>query len=243
MINHIELALSRLAGQFDGSENLKKLLTESVRPLQSIEQDFNDLKVNRWIESAVGQQLDNLGNIVGELRQGRDDETYRRVLLFRVFVNVSEGTPQVLLAALKFLTDPTDMQYIEVYPATVLLYTNGYFVDNRIQSQVQDVSPAGIATVPVMVSFANTPFRFTREPLPGELFVNADQDYLTANNADLQVSQGAVVSGKSALGGVVPSELDVGLGYLEVLGSPTLAVYDANQATTLGHDILTGVFQ
>jgi hypothetical protein len=135
------------------------------------------------------------------------------------------------------------MQYFEVYPATVLLYTNGYFVDNNIQSQIQDVSPAGIATIPVMVSFANTPFRFTREPLPGELFVNADQDYLVADNADLQVSKTTSVSGQSTLGGVVPSELDVGFGYLEVLGLSTLAVYSANQTTKIGHDILTGAFQ
>lgn len=242
MIDHITIGLSRLAGQFDSSENLKKLLTESLRPLITVEQDFEDLKNNRWIETAVGDQLDGLGNIVGELRQGRDDETYRRALRFRVFVNVSEATPPVIITALKFFTEPTDAQYIEVYPATAMLYTNGYFVDFRIQSQIQDISPAGIATVPVMVSFANTPFRFTREPLPGELFVNADQDYLTANNSDLQVSQAAVISGNSTFGGVVPSELDVGLGYLEVMGTSTLAVYDPNQSTTIGHDILTGVF-
>ena len=107
---------------------------------------------------------------------------------------------------------------------------------------MQDISPAGISTVPVAVSFADRPFRFSKSPPPGELFVNGAASYLTADGSDIQVTTGGEAAGASTFGGVVPAELDVGIGYLDVCG-PTLAVYNPNTLTTIGHDNLTGVFQ
>jgi len=159
-----------------------------------------------------------------------------------VFVNISKGTPTDLIRGLKFLTEPTDCQYLEAYPATALLFTNGFFVDYRIQAAMQDLAPAGISDVPVAVSFRDKPFRFSKEAIPGELFVNGNSDYLTANGSDIQVSQGALAIGASTFGGIVPAELDVGIGYLDV-GGPTLAVYNPNSLNTIGHYNLTGVFQ
>lgn len=242
MIDYAAIAVPRLASQFEGSPKIKALMAAIVGPLTTVETDADALVSGRWIDTAVGVQLDGCGGIVGEARHGRDDDAYRAAIKFRVFVNVSKGTPTDLVRGLKFLTDPTDCQYLEAYPATALLFTNGFFVDYKIQPAMQDLAPAGISTVPVAVSFADKPFRFAREPIPGELFVNGNADYLTAAGSDIQVSQGGLVFGAATFGGVVPSELDVGIGYLDV-GGPTLAVYNPNSLTTLGHCNLTGVFQ
>ena len=131
-----------------------------------------------------------------------------------------------------------------MHPATAILWTNGYFVPSNIQSQIQDLSPAGINNVPVCVSFSDRPFRFSKEPAPGELFVNNSADYLTANSSDIQVSTTARSAGDYALGGVVPPELSVGAGevYLDINGF-TLAVYNPASLNLIGHDNLTGVYQ
>lgn len=242
MLDYEAIAASRLTGQFDKSTKLQALIREVVAPLGALESVADLLVSDRWIDTAVGAQLDGCGEIVGEQRSGRTDEAYRIALRFRVFINVSKATPTDMVRGLKFLTEPTDTQYLETYPATALLFTNGFFVDSKIQSAMQDLAPAAIATVPVAVSFADKPFRFSREPLPGELFVNDSASYLTADGSDIQVTSNVLASNAPGLGGIVPAELDVGLGYLDV-GGPTLAVYNPNTLITLGHDNLTGVFQ
>ena len=242
MLDYAAIAVPRLTGQFENSPKLKALMAAIVGPLTTLESDADAVIADRWINTAIGKQLDGCGAIVGEARQGRDDDAYRVAIKFRVFVNISKGTPTDLIRGLKFLTDPTDCQYLEAYPATALLFTNGFFVDHKIQAAMQDLAPAAISDVPVAVSFRDKPFRFAKEPIPGELFVNNAADYLTANGSDIQVSQGALATGSATLGGIVPAELDVGIGYLDV-GGPTLAVYNPNTLSTLGHFNLPGVFQ
>lgn len=242
MLDYASIAIARLTGQFQNSPKLQALMAAIVGPLTTLETDADAVIAERWINTAIGAQLDGCGAIVGEARQGRDDDAYRVAIKFRVFVNISKGTPIDLIRGLKYLTDPTDCQYLEAYPATSLLFTNGFFVDSKIQSAMQDLAPASICTVPVAVSFRDKPFRFAKEPIPGELFVNTATDYLTAEGSDIQVSRGAALSGSATLGGIVPAELDVGIGYLDV-GGPTLAVYNPNSLNTLGHSNLTGVFQ
>jgi len=242
LLDYAAIAISRLTGQFENSPKLKELMGQIVDPLTILESDADQLVSNRWIDTAIGKQLDGCGYIVGEPRLGRDDDAYRRAIKFRVFINISKGTPPNLIYALKFLTEPVDCQYLEAYPATAMLFTDGFFVESNIQSIMQDLAPAAISQVPVAVSFRDKPFRFSKTPPPRELFVNGDADYMTAEGSDIQISPGGFSATTAALGGIVPAELDVGLGYLDV-GGPTLAVYNPNSLHTLGHYNLTGVFQ
>lgn len=240
MLDYETLALSRLTGQFDKAIKLKNLIAAMVAPLAIAENEGDALSAQRWIDTAIGKQLDGCGYIVGEPRLGRNDDDYREAIKFRIFANTSNGTPGDLIFALKAISEPTDCQYLESHPATAILFTDGLFAKKSIQALMQSLAPAGIADVPVAVSFRGKPFRFAENPLPGELFAN--DSYLTANTSDIQVSENVVVLGSSTLGGVVPAELDVGIGYLNV-GGPTLAVYSPNHLHTLGHYNLTGVFQ
>lgn len=238
------LAVSRLTGQFASSPKVLALMAQLVGPLTTLEGVADTLRSDRWIDTAIGAQLDGCGAIVGELRQGRGDDAYRTAIRFRVFVNISKGTPRDLIRGLKFLTEPTESQYLESFPATALLFTNGFFVEQSIQKAMQDLAPAAIANVPVAVSFMGTPFRFESEPPPGELFVNGGNSYLTADGSDIQVTQAGPSLLTEGVGGCVPAELEIGGGsvYLDV-GGPTLAVYNPNSLNTLGHNHLTGVFQ
>ena len=240
MLDYAGVGESRLTGQFALATKLHALIRAILTPLTAIEIDADSLVLERWVETAVGKQLDGVGNIVSELRNGRNDDDYRQALRFRIFVNISKGTPGDMIQGLKVLTAPTDCQYIEVYPATVLLFTNGFFITAATGDAMHDLTPAGVDSR-LLVSFMDTPFRFAKLSALGELFVNAGASYLTANGSDIQVTDENVVATGATLGGAVPAELDVGIGYLDV-GGPTLAVYDPNHLQTLGHYNLTGVF-
>lgn len=242
-VDHVATALARLTSQFDKSERLRGLVAAMVGQLPALEVDAQSLREERWIETAIGAQLDGCGAIVGEARRGRDDEAYRAALRFRVFVNISKGTPTDLIRALKFLTSPTDCQYIELQPATAILFTDGLTIPSDVQAAIQELAPAGVSTVPVAVSYGAPPARFGREPPPGELFVNGGASYLTANGSDIQVTGANSAQRSGGFGGAIPSVLSVGggAGLLDV-GGFELAIYNPNTLVTVGQQHLSGVF-
>jgi len=61
-----EVAL--MLSQFDGKENLTKLVTIMGDRFNVLEQVFADLRDSRWIETAEGTQLDGCGEIVAQDR-------------------------------------------------------------------------------------------------------------------------------------------------------------------------------
>lgn len=243
MLDYETLAVSRLTGQFQDSPRLKAIVEAIVSGFTEIENTLDAMKAERWVNTAIGKQLDGAGYIVGEDRKGRSDDAYRAAIRFRIFVNVSKGTRLDLIRGLKFLTQPDDSQYMEQYPATAMLFTNGPVITPDIHDVIQDISPVGISDVPVMVSYGAWPFRFSRESAPAELFVN--DNYMEVDGSDLQVSgqQIAVADGRTTLGGLVPSDLEVAGGLLELDSDATLAVHDPNTAVTMGQYHLTGVYQ
>jgi hypothetical protein len=235
-------AISRLAGQFQDKPKLKAMMEAIVGPLDDVLADLDALKTQRWIDTAIGAQLDGCGSIVGETRKGRGDDEYRAAIKFRVFVNVSTGTPADIQEAISYLIGGDDRQYLEVYPATVLVFSDGPNPPKDIQAQIQDIAPAAISTIPVMVSYTEKPFRFGREGLPSELFVN-DQ-YLTADGSDLQLSTGQNTVNGATLGGLVPADISANDSLIELSDGSILVVNSPNHDILLdsGHH-LTGVFQ
>lgn len=78
--------------------NIEKLLAILMRPIQRVENVLIDMKLKRDINTAVGAQLDIIGRIVGQPRNGEsDDEVYRRFCRARVLVNKSSGVPEELI--------------------------------------------------------------------------------------------------------------------------------------------------
>ena len=68
LVNHTSKALSRLATQFKESVNLKTYISNLLSESENLESAFQQLLEERWIETAVGFQLDIIGAIVGQPR-------------------------------------------------------------------------------------------------------------------------------------------------------------------------------
>ncbi len=65
LINHSDLAESKLATQFKEAINLINFIRTLLSGADELEQVFYDLLLNRSIDTAVGVQLDIIGAIVG----------------------------------------------------------------------------------------------------------------------------------------------------------------------------------
>ncbi len=76
VIDHEELAISRLATQFRESTNLIAYIRALLLEANNLEQVFCDLLEQRWIDTAEGVNLDILGSIVGQSREFIDAEIF-----------------------------------------------------------------------------------------------------------------------------------------------------------------------
>lgn len=243
MTDLIVTALSRLTNQFSEKPKLRAMVQAMIQPLQDALADIEELRTERWPSTAIGAQLDGVGHIVGEPRNGRGDDEYRAAIMFRVFVNTSEATPADLIQGLRTLTQADEIQYIEQYPATAMLFTGGPTIPTGLQETIQGLAPAAISDVQVMVNYAHAqPFRFSRQ-VPDNLLNVGPGTRLTANGDRIRVSpQGTEESSGSTLGGIAPSFITVN-GFKLAVGPGRLRVNDPNTQTIIGADYtLTGVY-
>lgn len=118
---HAAEARDHLLEQFKKKERIRAVLDAFSVQIQDLERVFFDLLENRWIDTATGAQLDGLGAIVGEPRQGRNDEDYRLAIRARVLINKSSGTVPELLAILSLLLPGGAFQLIEYFPAAFVV--------------------------------------------------------------------------------------------------------------------------
>lgn len=209
--NQFERALSLLVSQFreqkpDGSlTNLQRLIKVLVTPLQQLEDVKWQLKTERWLSTSVGVQLDEIGEILGLPREiGESDEDYRERLQFQIFINISSGTPEEIMAVLKFLTDATHVNISNIIIADFQLETNGTkFPDppNLLNEAIFQVSPAGVDYAPIVATYGEPiTFQFSNDVSDQMLYVTPVEDDPTSStslelepyNALLYVAAGAV---------------------------------------------------
>jgi len=102
---HDTEALARLIEQFKELPNIAALINAYTEQTQDDEDVFWDLLLERALSTAIGAQLDGLGEIVGEERLGRSDDDYRLAITARIKRNVMSGTGDEILEILALLTD------------------------------------------------------------------------------------------------------------------------------------------
>jgi hypothetical protein len=174
--NHVQRAIALLAGQFQQSlldgeySRFQRLIQAFVTQFQEIDDVNQTLKFDRSIETSVGVQLDGLGQILGLSRlPDESDDDYREKLKFQIFINKSNGTPEEVIAVLKFLTKANKIRYHEYYPAAFQMDTDGIVFSvppQQLVSAIQSVSPAAVQYTPITATYgAPLPFVFSGDPI------------------------------------------------------------------------------
>ena len=124
--NHIEQGLERRLEQWADKTNLEKVLNALIAGTQEIETMFFDLLNKRLdLNQAVGEQLDQVGLIVGQDRLNFDDDFYRILLLARIGINVSNGEPERIIDTIKLLTSASFIHYINLKKAEISIGSDG----------------------------------------------------------------------------------------------------------------------
>jgi len=145
--DHADRMVNRLIEFFRKPRNSAWLRYVVGPQIQAIEDVLWALYLAYDIDVAVGEQLDKLGAIVGELRNDRNDAAYRVAVKTRLLVNQSEGSPEELLTIVD-TADPTlTVSIREYYPAALLWRWSGTFsaISARdLFTLVKQAKPAGV---------------------------------------------------------------------------------------------------
>ena len=170
--NHIAAGLNRLMAQYRNKPVLQNLLTVLLGRTQDVEDMLQGLQGRTNIAGSVGAQLDGIGYIVGQPRNGEDDATYRALLLVRIAINVSRGTTEDIIGAFVLMTGASLVELRELYPAAFQLSTDVVITDPYVLSylpfMVQLVKPAAVDLVFISYFDSSDPFEFASQDITPE---------------------------------------------------------------------------
>ena len=180
ILNVFQRATSLLASQFrsNSSENaltnFQKLIRALTVPMQLLENIKWQLKTERSLDTAIGKQLDLIGEILGLPRnEGETDDSYRDRLRLQAFINTSKATPEDAIKFLKMATKANVVSYQELKPACFQLETDGtFFPDppNMLNEYLKKITPAGVNYVPITATYGTPiPFTFSHDDISNSL--------------------------------------------------------------------------
>lgn len=152
---HVVDGQAKLLEVFKDKPRILALLASYLGQVQALEDVFWDLFLARWIDTSAGVQLDVIGRIVGEKRQGSLDDEYRAFLRARVKVNRSLGLAQSLLDIVELLqNDALPVYLTEYHPPAVRLEPEGAVIVDavRVDRMLVQANAAGVA-----LAFVYTP--------------------------------------------------------------------------------------
>ena len=124
---------------------LQGLIDSVVDLCQEVEDRASDLYTKRMIDTATGDALDIIGEIVGQLRAGMSDEDYRNAIRFRIQLNVSCGQPDAVSVGLGFFTSATRVVYTEkTSPAEFAIWCNATVIPDELYQSMSNIRPAAV---------------------------------------------------------------------------------------------------
>lgn len=124
-VDHVAAGLARLPEQFKSKTMIIKLLAGLLAEFQPLEDALWQLLTQRGIDSAVGTQLDAIGVLVKQPRNGLSDADYPRYLRAKIATNRSKGTVEDLIKIANLVVDdkPNSTIWVEtVGPAAVVVH-------------------------------------------------------------------------------------------------------------------------
>lgn len=173
-LDQVALGVERLITLWQDKPVVVALLTTYLNSVQQIEDVYDQLLNERGLDTAIGAQLDVLGLIVGELRNGRLDEPYRSAIKLRIAINSSDGTEPVVVSLLKQLSNADTVIFQDIYPAGIKVVLEGtqVVVDDDTIAELKNILAATITAELSIILFVAPPFVFENDP-SGEGFSDA----------------------------------------------------------------------
>ena len=149
--DHTDQAQERMVKRFKDKERIDKIIKIRVDRIQLLENILIRLLGERALSTAVGVQLDGIGELYGESgdRNNRTDEEYRAFLKVLPAKLRDAGQHEVLIQAYANLTNAIRIEHEYFYPRALALHAVLADVDSLtnesdINSQMQAIRAQGV---------------------------------------------------------------------------------------------------
>jgi len=131
--------LELIIAQFQDSEKLKGIIEAGNNKAQDIETAIFEIRSEFDLDVAVGAQLDILGSIFNEDRDGRSDTDYRQAIQAKG-ANQFSGEPESIISILLSSYGATFAHYRPFYNAKYYILTDATIT----AEDLIPISPAGV---------------------------------------------------------------------------------------------------
>lgn len=162
-LDYVREGLGRFLEQYKGKPRINALAQVYLEEIQELEDAIWSVFVGRWLANAEGVQLDTLGKIVGQLRNGQSDAVYKIYIGVKIKVNRSNGTAPNLLEIAHLILDPLRFAYTEEANATTVFKVSDPLPDRSVLLDLLTKAKAGGVRVLVESNLggSSTAFRFS----------------------------------------------------------------------------------
>ncbi len=221
VLDHEDQGIALFIDQFKGKPRLEAWAKAYLRQVQKLENASWDVLLLRFLDSAVGVHLDVIGRLVGELRQDRDDTTYRRFIRARVRINRSKGNTVDVLDVLGIITT-TPLHFKEFQPAALWVQLDQIADEDPVllYGQLRDTKAGGVKLT-LIVPTTNT---LAAMPMTYNGTTDADHAVGDANTTAPQID-----------GAAEPFVLADGMTLLVTIkGNATTMMFDADDFAVVG---------
>lgn len=110
--------IASLVEQFRNKVNLEALVGIFAKQAQDLENVNFELIDDRTLDASVGPQLEGIGSIVGENRDGRTDAIYREAIRVKIKINKSSGLAEEIIEIVALMADSgTSIEIEELFPS------------------------------------------------------------------------------------------------------------------------------
>lgn len=137
-------ALSRLLGQFQNKTVITAIHAAISSEVQALEDMFISLQTLLDIATQVGVQLDGIGTIVGEARDGKTDASYRTALTARIAELYASGAGEDVITAFISATSSANVDFLPDFPAGYGIYGDAASYPADILTIMEAASVAGV---------------------------------------------------------------------------------------------------
>jgi hypothetical protein len=186
---HIAQALNRVLEEYKESPRLLFMLSTSVQQVQDLEDALIDLLDKTWINTAEGEQLDQLGLLLNVTRGGFSDAVYRTRLNAAIVRYTSSGRPEQVISAIRLLSQADQIILEELFPAEIRVTAIGAVSPagtlDELKAGIKGSMAAAVSYSALIIS-SDTPFVFDGDPYPnGQGFGDVNDPSVGGNFAEI----------------------------------------------------------
>lgn len=167
-VDHVAEAQEQVWNRFKKCPNFTALAKVTGKRFQILSDDLEDIRAVRDLDVATGTNLDKLGAIVGQDREGFSDLIYRTLIKAKTAANRSKGTTENLIDTALILRNGVtiDITYTELFPASVQIDFLNSLETLQHQALIADLLfLTKLGGVRLVVTFSTSiPFGFDGDP-------------------------------------------------------------------------------